>query len=359
MGTIFDYLLDYDEPFDERPFGVADAIAFSMFCTFDAGALAARFPLPLSSFAVREGAAVNIKDFKPELVEQLIDMVTTSDRFANVLAVDYANLQEQGVDTQFGAYTFEFDQDFLYVVFRGTDISLRGWQESFHLSIDYPTSAQRAAVLYLEETAMKYPEYPIVVGGHSKGGNLAVFATMEASPFAKSHVAHVYDLDGVGFLPEVAEEQKYQQVKHLIDKYVPEFAVVGLLLESHDDYYVIKSNAQGFEQHDLFTWEIDGDNLVPAESVDPAAMRISGLFNEWVLSLTKQERSAAIQALLEAVEAAGAQTATDLISENPFEFMSLVVAAFRNASPEAKKTLVGNLKKIASIAWVQARKTIT
>ena len=82
----------------------------------------------------------------------------------------------QDENTQFAALTYRLPDGTLYLAFRGTDDSLAGWKECFALS--YTTvPAQKLAQEYLIQVARRYPG-KLRVGGHSKGGNLAVWAAV-------------------------------------------------------------------------------------------------------------------------------------------------------------------------------------
>lgn len=358
MNTILEYLADEDVSFEERPFGAVDAMALSLLCMIDADSIAARFPLALGALTISEEFPSRPKDFNADLVEKLVELITSSTRFSEVLAVDYLNLQEEGEDTQFAAYTFEFDKDFIYVAFRGTDTSFGGWYESFQLAAEYPTAAQRAALYYLEETAQKYPDYPIVVGGHSKGGTLATFAAMEASSQTRLRLARVYNFDGPGFIPEAAKEHDYARIRDIVQKFIPEFSFFGLIFEPHRDFIVVESKGKGFDQHNLFTWNLDGTNLILADRVSPSAEALNELIEQWVLDASQDQRKVIIEALFEAVQASGAESAHDLLNENPLYFITLIRASIKHTSPEAKRTLSSALKKFVLLVLDRTKKQV-
>jgi hypothetical protein len=161
---------------------------------------------------------------------------------------------------QFGAVTFKVPHEFKFIAFAGTGDELVGWREDFKLSYLYPVEAQILAKEYLNKN-VKLNDLLIYTGGHSKGGNLAVSALMEANMFTRHRVKYAFNFDGPGFLDEEITSKKYKKINKKIRTYNPIESVVGVLLEMDSFKKTISSKNHGVNQHDAYFWEINDNKF--------------------------------------------------------------------------------------------------
>nr|WP_238473040.1 Mbeg1-like protein [Desulforamulus profundi] len=108
------------------------------------------------------------------------------------------------------------------------------------------------------------------IGGHSKGGNIAVYSSIKCRQSVQKRITHVFSHDGPGFRDEVFQCHEYLIIKDRINKILPQSSIIGMLLQNQEHYSVVKSNRIWFMQHDSFSWLIDGSDFQYAQSVKKA-----------------------------------------------------------------------------------------
>lgn len=238
-------------------------------------------------------------------------------RFASVRMNVAEEVFSRDQQTQFAAETFLLPTDTLVIAFRGTDDSLVGWREDFNMIYQYPIPAQRTAAEYLERVARLWPRYRIILTGHSKGGNLAVYAAMNASDDVKDRIEQAYSLDGPGFARNVTDSYEYSTVIDRITKIVPESSIIGMLLEAppNERRIVVRSTADGISQHSGFSWIMDNDVFVTAPQLSESSQAFNTAINEWLQGMSPHQRRKAVDALFRVVEAGGHGNISEIISE--------------------------------------------
>ena len=173
--------------------------------------------------------------------------------------------------------------------FRGTDDSLIGWKEDFNMAFQYPVPAQRAASAYLDTVARLW-DGPIVLVGHSKGGNLAIYAAMNADAKVQNRIRHIYSLDGPGFPSEIVTSPAYRRIQPKVTKIVPSSSIVGMIFETPEPCRVVSSDSDGIMQHSAFTWLVDGDQFVTEPDLSSSSQLFNEELNHWVGALTPEQR---------------------------------------------------------------------
>ena len=193
------------------------------------------------------------------------------------------------IEKQFAAVCYIFD-DFNYVCFRGTDATLTGWKEDFNLCFMEEIPAQQEAKKYLEKIFQLFPKKKCFVGGHSKGGNLAIYASAHQKEENQIFIEKIFCHDGPSFLPRFFEEKGYASIKNKIDKTIPESSIIGLLFHKDEYYTVIKSSSYSLFQHNPFSWEIENFDFISCSSVKEIYLKINHIINTYIFSLEKEER---------------------------------------------------------------------
>lgn len=239
------------------------------------------------------------KDFKKEDYlfpnsYHLVMALQSSKRFMN--AKIYYYIEEANSETQFGAMTVRFPEGFCYVAYEGTDSSIIGWREDFELMYQYPVLSQTRAASYLEDT-INFFDRKIYIGGHSKGGNMAMYAFMKARSTIKNRVIKVYNFDGPGFLKEVVNTSDYQLLTQKLRMFVPEQSVIGMIF-GHGDYEVVKSNSLALLQHDGFNWGVFGGKFLEA-SLSRKSERLEKNLAVYLEKLDMNERKRFVDTLFQ------------------------------------------------------------
>jgi len=315
MANMMDYL-DWrgDISLRQSPFNEVDNLILSTlsYGRFDgivpSLAESNRCLLPAAAAAHADKGPFDVLKFdplSPEHLPRLLDKMAQYPRFATAALSDYAACTDHTIEMQFAALTVHLEDGTLFVSFRGTDDSLVGWKEDFNLSFLDTIPSQREAVRYLEAVAAKYPRRPILVGGHSKGGHLAVYAAVNARKAVRKRIRRVYNNDGPGFRADFFAQEGYLELDERIITLVPEASVVGMLMEHDNDYCVVRSVDKGLWQHVPFGWEILGTAFVRAEEADPDAKVYNQTIRKWLAAMAPNQRHDFIEAVYALLTAGG------------------------------------------------------
>ena len=324
MGTLFDYLnWRGDLSFEASPLGEVDSLILSQISYMDFEDIVPQDPslppVPLAA-AVRQylqrhrGELPYLgKILPPETVTLTVRAAKTR-RFGALSLCGYVNRINDEKESQFSALTFLSERGRAYLAFRGTDDTLVGWKENFNMSFMMPVPAQLEAVAYLETMATALPG-DFYLGGHSKGGNLAVYAAVKCDGRWKNRILAVFNNDGPGFDRPFVESEEYAAMRERIRTLVPQSSVVGMLLEHEENYEVIQSSASGILQHNAFSWEVLGNRFIHLDSVGEESRLIDSALKEWMQELSPEERAAFVDSLYQTLADTGAKTLTELSAE--------------------------------------------
>ena len=340
MTTIFDYV-DWrgDLTFAQSELNEVDALILSMISYVDFDEIIGKDGddegLTLIGVArkyVRQhkGKPQKLGLILPPEVISIMVKAAKSRRFGELLVHSYVNHVDAESETQFSAVTFSCGKDMHFVAYRGTDDTLVGWKEDFNMCFMHPVPSQIKALSYLETIAEKC-EGTIFTGGHSKGGNLAVYASVSASDATKERIVTVFNNDGPGFTREFVESESYTEMLPKIHTVVPQSSVVGMLLEHEGEYEVIKSAQRGILQHNAFFWEVLGNRFVHLNTVTSESMMIDRTLKKWLSEMSSEERETFVDSLFETIAASGATTLTELNSDK-----IKLVKAWNNLPPESR-----------------------
>ncbi len=293
-------------------------------------------------------AVPNIQD-KTVLKEDVpfLEEIAKCPRFRNLPIHAYENKIDPEQQSQFSAITVELGKNLHYVAFRGTDSTLVGWKEDFNMGFMTPVPSQKMAVKYLEKVAKQFSG-PMIVGGHSKGGNLAVFASAFCAPALQKRIRTVYNFDGPGFEQKILDTKGYQRICGRVKTFVPQSSVVGMILFHEEEYTTIHSNRPtGFLQHDTFSWEVERDHFLHLESVDPGSQILDSALKTWLSNMTYEQREKFIEAIYQILLETNAQTTKDL-EGNWFANAKSVLKSIKNLDEDTRKAVgqaLGNLMR--------------
>ena len=294
--------------------------------------------LPAAAKAHAEKGPFDVLKFDalaPEYLPKMLEKMSSCSRFSSAALSDFAACTDESYEMQFAALTVHLDDGSLFVSFRGTDDSLVGWKEDFNLSFLDTIPSQTAAVQYLEEVAAKYPRRPIRVGGHSKGGHLAVYAAVNCRKRVRRRVLQVYNNDGPGFNADFFTREGYAEMDERIVTLVPESSIVGMLMEHEEDYQAVRSTDKGLWQHVAFSWEVLGTSFVRDQEADPESKIYNKTIRETLAAMTPDQRKTFIEAIYGLLTAGGD---IDQLQDLWFEKTKSAAALMKNFGAMDKTT---------------------
>lgn len=360
MGTVLNYLEKYGKyTFAEMPMTEVDSLALCQlsYLKFDGMVSEEGEPVILKSLREHPDYEKLFADVRYEKVNRaLLEEMIQSRRFGHMKLNYYVNVIEEKWETQFSAVTCFPDEEIVYVVFRGTDETIVGWKEDFNMAFLSPVPGQEYSVRYLESVTGKF-EGPFYVGGHSKGGNLAVYSAMNAAPHIQDRIIRIYSMDGPGFRPEVLEKCGYDKIAEKVVKILPNSSLVGMIFESDMHFQVVKSNTFGLLQHDPYTWQVTGNHLVRANDLYERRKEMDNNLNQWILSLDEQQLRTFVDTLYHVITASKADNLIDFTAEWR-RSMNGIIGALKQVDEETVKMLKEMVRSLFEIARANRKRQI-
>ena len=253
---------------------------------------------------------------------RMAKLMAKSERFGNVRLTAYQRIVCRDSEEQFAAYCAICDDNSVLVSYQGTDDTLVGWKEDLNLALIDVIPGQRRSVEYLNSIGAAL-DGKIRVAGHSKGGNLAVYASSMCDKSVQNRIARVYNHDGPGFSRAFLSSEGYLAVKDKVLKIVPEESIVGVIFES-DKLAVVKSSKSGFNQHNSFFWEVVGTHFTRRRELSRGSKELGRALNEWIEGTDVSTRRAIVDAIYETVSSGNAMTLTDLNRDKTLLWKALV-----------------------------------
>lgn len=343
MPNIFDYLnWRCDVPFSLAPFNPVDNLILSELVYTDFSGVVSDdgIAVPLEEarrrfFSLHDRSSIEEKTAYSYTARApfLMDAMLQGDRFRDLRICGYEAYTDKDAASQFAAVTFILPDETAYLAFRGTDGTVVGWKEDLILSYRSGIEGQLRASDYLTRIGT-LTEQPLRVGGHSKGGNLAVYAAACCPEELQNRILRVYSNDGPGFREEVRALQGYQRIQPKCVSIVPDTSVIGLLLESDCLRQIVKSSASGIVQHDGFSWECGPTDFIPAELSRKGAYLEKAVDN-WVARQDDATLRSLVNSLFTVFEATGEES-FHAMSTNKRRSVELMLTAFR-ALPRQKQ----------------------
>ncbi len=312
MENIIDYVKDWGQySLFERPFNEVDSLVLCQlvylhYGKFVPGLNPRNAPVSIRSIYDHPDRDRILDDYwYRENNKELFAAVTESVRFRNLEMNYYVDIINEEEQTQFSAMTYILEDKNIYIAYRGTDATIVGWKEDLNLAFSKPLHSQQLAVEYMDRAA-GYTAGSFYAGGHSKGGNLAVYAAMNCKLETRDKLLKVFNNDGPGFRPEIRAQGKYEEIADRMVKFIPRSSLVGTILEDQQDFMVVESKGVGLLQHNAYSWKIENGAFVRAKNMAEGRTMRDAALNEWILSLTEEETHAFVDTLYEIVTASEA-----------------------------------------------------
>ena len=351
MANILDYL-DWrgDLTFAERPFNEVDNLILAEACYLDfSGVVPQAFAAPPVS--LREAASTyfaahpttDMGVLVPDQIPVLVERAAKTARFEGIGLLGYVNRIDEETQTQFSAMTILLPDKSVYVAFRGTDDTIVGWKEDFNMAFTPEIPAQKYAAEYLRQASDAYPFSVFRVGGHSKGGNLAVYASVFCGADVQKKIIAVYNNDGPGFYSSLLSLPEHRAIAPKITTLLPESSVVGMLLEHAESYQVVRSTQVGLMQHDGFSWQVRGTSFEHLHALAEGGKIMDQTLRSFLQGLTEQQRIEFVDTLFDILTCTDASTLTDL-KDGGLKTASAMVKALQKLDKPTRKALSETLK---------------
>jgi len=363
MANLFDYISwRGDLEFDQSPFNSVDNIVFSQLSYLPMDGIVPgpheRGSITIEELAVkyaiiqRYSPSGSTNDITVNDAISVINAIGSVPRYKDCKLFAYTNNIDLEQEKQFAAFCAiigrkHFSKKML-VVYRGTDMSLIGWKESFNMSLITSIPSQKEAVSYLEKTSRRYL-YPLIIAGHSKGGNLAVYAAAFCGKLTQGRITAIYSNDAPGFHKEVIQSKGYKAICSRIQSFIPQSSLIGMLFEHGETPMVIKSTASGPMQHNLCSWEVTYNNMVDAGELTPQSRFIDNIICEWINQIDEGQRQQFIQAIYKILVSCDADSVTDLTDDWKNTAGGIINALINMDKPTKKLMgkIIGELIKTA------------
>ena len=280
--------------------------------------------------------------------KNFIQKIGNCRRFKDIKVSDYIEIFDKAAEKQFAAITLWIQENKKYISFRGTDSSLVGWKEDINMGFKKDVPSQKEAVKYLNSMAEKYKE-KLIVGGHSKGGNLAVYSAVFCKDSVKNRIERVINADGPGFDKSVIQTENYKKILNKIETYIPQSSIVGRLLEHEEEYQVVKSIQKGVMQHDIYSWQVEPLRLVRIPTLTNNSEIFNGIVRDWVKNTTPEQRKNFINLIYEIITTTDAKSLSDF-SKNTAKKIGIILNSYRNVNEEDRKEMERMVKLILESA---------
>ena len=339
MANIFDYIIwRGDILFNEVPLNEIDSLILSRLSYLPFDNLIKNDEYITIEEAYRrfeinnkQGLILQKEDLK------LFEKLARCERFKNLYLTEYVNKVSKEEVKQFSAITIFLPNNISYVSYRGTDNTIVGWKEDFNMGLMSHLPSQKDAVKYLDNIAKKY-KGELIIGGHSKGGNLAVYASIFCNNSTKKRIIEIYNEDGPGFDTEITDTKEYKEIINKVHAYIPQSSVFGRLLNHQEKCTIVRSIASGIMQHDLYSWQVLGSKFERLENVTQSSEFVNKSIRLWLEQVSQDKREQFFNILFEMLITSETST-IDIYPRNWLKLSRKIVNEYNNIDPENKEII--------------------
>lgn len=329
MANIFDYLKDvaYDSYYD-LPLNELDILTLIEITYLSFDNLVSTLPQRLLDLAPQVPRDPTMLTSKNRL--QLLDELAQHKRFKNCKLSHFIN---------------DIDDD-----------SIIGWKEDFHLTYMKEIPAQKHALRYLKNFFAHHPKQKVILAGHSKGGNLAIYAASQIEQSLQNQITAVYTFDAPGLHQELTQTAGYQRIMDRSKIFIPQGSIIGMMLEIPAHQIIVQSTALGgIAQHDTFSWQIEDKHFVQLDKTNSDSQQVDTTFKEWVATVPDEELQLYFDLFFGTILEAGISSINDLASLKALEYIHHLFVQAQSLTPEERETL-GRLTQLLIDTRYQAWK---
>ncbi len=355
MGTMLEYL-DWrgDLKFEKDPFNDVDNQLCAQLSFIGYKGLVSEKPgeevdmaeAIAAFFDIHRGKELSLGVIIPSAIFEMARKMAVAPRFGETRLTAYRNeinedAQNSSNQLQWAALTMLFEDETMYISFSGTDDTLVSWKEDMNMAVFPEVPSQKEAAEYVNAVMAAYPNRKARIGGHSKGGNLALFAAAKCKEEFQDRITVVYDNDGPGFSEEFLRDKGYLRIKGRVRNIVPEESFVGLLLCHDLPQIVVKSSGKNIFQHDSFSWIVTRNRFELADCIADEALLVEKTVKNWLSEMSIEQKNDFFDALYRILTSSDAKTLTELIGEK-----RELLKAYRLLNPENRAVVKETLKKL-------------
>jgi len=279
---------------------------------------------------------------------ELFEAMVESKRYRRMRMNYFSDITSLLAETQFSAMTVFLEDGPTVVIYRGTDETMVGWKEDFNMSFKEPVTGQSLSALYLQQVS-EHIDGNYIVLGHSKGGNFAVYASMNVEDEVQDRIEKVYSFDSPGFRPEILESVDFNKIKDRIIKYLPHSSIFGVLLQSKENYQIVECFSIGVLQHNPYNWQVSGNEFKKLDKLDRGSVFLNETYNEWLYGLSDEELHAYSEIWYQIMQEANITTMLEFTKE-PGKTLISLIDAIRETDDKTKemaKELARGLVEVA------------
>lgn len=360
MANMVDYLAwRGDVPFEASPWNEIDGLLIATLSYLDFHGGKDPKGWTLEEIAridlLRQGTTNSFANRK-----KAFEAMAAGDRFRTCRLHHAIALTDAEIGMQFSALCLDLPDGTTCVAFRGTDNTLIGWREDFNMAYTTRVPAQEAAILYLGRAAA-LSRRPLRLVGHSKGGNLAVYAAAYAKKSVQNRIESIWSYDGPGMNRETSQTEEYLRIRDKIHSFVPQTSIIGMLMDYYEPYTVVRSTASGITQHDPMSWQIYGPRFETLPSIDQTAMVTRDTLHEWLQNSTPEQRASFVDALFGMAESTKATKMSELTSEK-LKTLLTMVGNRKDVDPETRRVFTRLMAQAVTLGfgnvidWVRGRR---
>ena len=357
MGNIMDYISwRGDLTFAQSPFNEVDNLILACFSYVNLDRIPAvtrQKGIELKKLVKEFKKLHTIKELEADksfirLAPFMMFEMAESVRFGNCVIRNYVNEIVTEAEQQFSAVEIVLDDGTSYISFRGTDDTIIGWKEDFNLSTGV-VPAQKRAVEYMQRISDKASGM-LRVGGHSKGGNLAIYGSVMCKS-VHDKILEIYSNDGPGFSKEFQESPETAEMMPKIIRIIPEYSIIGTLLEHEKQPIIVASTSRGLLQHDGFSWEVQGPGLVRRDSLNKKALRFIEILHKWIDGMDMEQKRLLIEDLFATLQASGYESLSE-VQSGGLKSLAAMVKRLDKFAPESRGMMQELLTAICG-GWLE------
>ena len=357
MGNIMDYISwRGDLSFAQSPFNEVDNLILACFSYVNLDgipAVSGKKGIELKKLVKEFKKLHTIKELEADksfirLAPFMMFEMAESVRFGNCVIRNYVNEIVTEAEQQFSAVEIVLDDGTSYISFRGTDDTIIGWKEDFNLSTGV-VPAQERAVEYMQRISDKASGM-LRVGGHSKGGNLAIYGSVMCNS-VHDKILEIYSNDGPGFSKEFQESPETAEMMPKIIRIIPEYSIIGTLLEHEKQPIIVASTSRGLLQHDGFSWEVQGPGLVRRDSLNKTALRFIEILHKWIDGMDTEQKRLLIEDLFATLQASGCENLSE-VQSGGIKSLAAMVKRLDKFAPESRGMMQELLTAICG-GWLE------
>jgi hypothetical protein len=351
MANINDYLLwRGDLPIDSKyKFNEIDSMILARFSYLRFDKIEMETTETIKSISEKM-SVLKESDFRYNGDKELITYLGNSKRFQNMIVTNYEQHDNAEFVKQFAAITIHISNKELYISYLGTDSTILGWQEDFNMTFLSNVPCQVEGLEYLKRIAEKYPSKKIRMGGHSKGGNVAIYSALRTSKEIQDRLIKVYNYDGPGLKTDILTKYAKKEILKKMQTYIPQESVIGRLLIHKEKCTVVYSTENGIYQHDIFSWQVMKDDIVKTKQNTLKSEEIHKAVVEWLENTTVEQRKIFFCTIFELFYSTEAKSFGE-ISKSLTTSLPRILKKYGELEKEDKDVLIKMIKLFAKSYW--------